>query len=184
MELLGWVGGLGPLDWVAGCQEGLNRVGESWPGPLSSRPSLERYRGAAQGAGPAGGGCRGCRERIGHFPRILSGGFWQPDSCMREPVRVSSGEGAKLCAGDLVCRHRGEGSQGAENVGWVAPRSRKEASDNYICHSSVTCSRGGGETMFWIRRLYDSSQSPKPGELLGRAFLLALLECPCPFPRP
>lgn len=70
VELLGWVGGLGPLDWVAGCQEGLNRVGESWPGPLSSRPSLERYRGAAQGAGPAGGGCRGCRERIGHFPRI------------------------------------------------------------------------------------------------------------------
>ena len=70
-------------------------------------------------------------------------------------------------------------------MGWVALISRKEASDNYICHSSVTCSwGGGGETMFWIRHLYDSSQSPKTGELLGRAFLLALLECPCPFPRP
>lgn len=64
VELPGWVGGLGPLDWVAGCQGGLNRVGESRPGPLSSRPSLERYTEErlrelgllVEGAGAAGKG--------------------------------------------------------------------------------------------------------------------------------
>lgn len=79
MELLGGVGGLGPLGWVAGCQGGLNRVGESGCGPLSSRPSQERDRGV-QGGGAAGGECRGCRERISSYPRILKGGFWQPSS--------------------------------------------------------------------------------------------------------
>lgn len=148
------------------------RSGESRQGPLSPRPSLGRFRGAALGAGLWVEGA-GCRED----QSLSQDGLWWVLAAKLRNVGACKGvlrEGAQGVQ-SLVYKHCGEGSPGPENVGCVSEtQAAGPLAITSVIPTSCLLGEGWGISS-WSHPLYDSTQSPRPAaaETLPASFRLS-----------